>query len=502
MSKCICLSRVSTGIQDLDQQTEKLLLAAKTNGYSDDDIIVIEDTESGIKLSEEERFGLTKMKKIINSGTVDLVIVYELSRLGRRPDVLYAVRDFLIKHKVQLQVLNPAFLMLKKDGTLDENSNILFSLFGSLAENEMAIKKARFKRGRAKKAAENKFIGGGCLFGYAYDKDKRFYIKEDDAAIIKRIFNEYLEGKRMMDISRDLVRDGSLNMKMASAKFFVQRTLHNESYYGKPLQDQDLYYDLQYPRTYPAIISKELFDEVQKKAKEVKTMPKQYTKYVYLCRGKVFDREGRPFYVNTSSHSYTCNIEFTADNRTTLNVSIAALDELVWDYTKNLLKNAPKKDISEEITEYMIKIQSEEEGLKTLEERLSDTTTQIERIEMRIIKGKLSEIQGEKIEESIESERADIKESIKISEERIASYKKKIDALKENHVTYTDEMLDQCTIEEKRELVLQNIERIVVSKISYKHRLVCIFYSLADTGEFFDLNTHSRTWEHWKIEYH
>ena len=55
MGKCICLSRVSTGIQDLDQQTDKLLAAAKSNGFSDDDIIKIEDIESGIKLSEEER---------------------------------------------------------------------------------------------------------------------------------------------------------------------------------------------------------------------------------------------------------------------------------------------------------------------------------------------------------------------------------------------------------------------------------------------------------------
>lgn len=137
MGKCICLSRVSTGVQDLDQQTDQLLAAARSNGYSDEEIIKIEDIESGIKLSEEERYGLTKMKSIINSEQIDRVIVYEISRLGRRPDVLYAVRDFLIKNKVQLQILNPSFLMLKSDGTLDENSNILFYLFSGFAENEM-----------------------------------------------------------------------------------------------------------------------------------------------------------------------------------------------------------------------------------------------------------------------------------------------------------------------------------------------------------------------------
>lgn len=166
MGKCICLSRVSTGIQDLDQQTERLIEAAHYAGYVDDNILCIEDKESAVCKNEEERNGLNKLKEYISGGNIEMVIVYELSRIARRADVLYSIRDFLIKHNVQLQVLNPAFKLLKDDGSLDENSNILMGIFCSLSENEGYLRKARFKRGKMKKAAENKFCNGTPLYGY------------------------------------------------------------------------------------------------------------------------------------------------------------------------------------------------------------------------------------------------------------------------------------------------------------------------------------------------
>ena len=55
MNKCILLSRVSTQQQTLEQQTNELLRFAKSHGYNKEDIIIIEDKESAIKLDEEHR---------------------------------------------------------------------------------------------------------------------------------------------------------------------------------------------------------------------------------------------------------------------------------------------------------------------------------------------------------------------------------------------------------------------------------------------------------------
>lgn len=58
MTKAIILSRVSTQQQNLEQQTQDVLREVYKDGFKDKDIIILEDKESAIKLSEEERNGL------------------------------------------------------------------------------------------------------------------------------------------------------------------------------------------------------------------------------------------------------------------------------------------------------------------------------------------------------------------------------------------------------------------------------------------------------------
>ena len=65
MSKAIILSRVSTLNQDLQQQTEDVLKFAAADGYDNNNIEIIEDKESGVKLTEEDRLGLVELKRKI-----------------------------------------------------------------------------------------------------------------------------------------------------------------------------------------------------------------------------------------------------------------------------------------------------------------------------------------------------------------------------------------------------------------------------------------------------
>lgn len=67
MRKAIVLSRVSTLQQDLKQQTEEILREVYKDGFKEEEVILIEDKESAIKLSEEERRGLNKLKDYIRT---------------------------------------------------------------------------------------------------------------------------------------------------------------------------------------------------------------------------------------------------------------------------------------------------------------------------------------------------------------------------------------------------------------------------------------------------
>ena len=149
MSKAIVLSRVSSSHQDLTQQTDEILREVHRDGYEDRDIIIIEDTESAINLSEEERRGLNKMKDHINKNpNIECVYLYELSRLSRRQLVLFSIRDFLVERKIQLICLKPYFRLLDINGEMSQTGSLMFSLFSSLSESEMMLKQERMMRGR------------------------------------------------------------------------------------------------------------------------------------------------------------------------------------------------------------------------------------------------------------------------------------------------------------------------------------------------------------------
>ena len=73
--KAILLVRVSTKAQDFDEQEREIYNMAIKDGYLPECIIPVCEKESGIKLAEEERAGLNKMKELIEEDN-DINCVY------------------------------------------------------------------------------------------------------------------------------------------------------------------------------------------------------------------------------------------------------------------------------------------------------------------------------------------------------------------------------------------------------------------------------------------
>lgn len=76
--KALILARVSTEIQSLESQIEKLTNEAKRLGYKD--YTVISGKESGVKLDIEERQTIQQLKQHVDTGEYDMVIIWEVSR--------------------------------------------------------------------------------------------------------------------------------------------------------------------------------------------------------------------------------------------------------------------------------------------------------------------------------------------------------------------------------------------------------------------------------------
>ena len=97
MKKTILFARVSTQQQTLESQIVELQNEASRWGYSSKQQVLIQMKESAVTLDTEERQGIRMLKEAIETdSSIDSVIIFEISRLSRRPKVLYEVRDWLL----------------------------------------------------------------------------------------------------------------------------------------------------------------------------------------------------------------------------------------------------------------------------------------------------------------------------------------------------------------------------------------------------------------------
>ena len=158
MGKCIIFIRVSTESQEFISQREELYRTAHNHGYADQDIIEISKKESGKKLSESEREGLTELYQYFEKGGVSDVYIWELSRLSRRQKDIFAIIEKFKDYRVQLHCLNPSFVLLNREKTdIELSARLAIGIFGAMAEQEVIEKKARFARGKKIKAEQNKY---------------------------------------------------------------------------------------------------------------------------------------------------------------------------------------------------------------------------------------------------------------------------------------------------------------------------------------------------------
>lgn len=330
--KAILLVRVSAITQSLDEQTLNLIDYSISKGYNKEDLIILEDKESAIKLSEDERNGLNQMKTYIDKdSSINAVFVWELSRLTRIPSTAYSLRDFFNKNNIQLFCYSPQFQLLKSDlSDLDDNGSLLFALYIQMAESEIRNKKARFHRSKVRNARTGKYSGGFIKYGYKVN-DRGFYeINEDEASLIKYVFDEYEKGSSIIKLNKELLSRGVID-----SDCFVAETLKCEAYTGL----SNLY---GMNRKYPQIISTEQYNAVQRlKKRNNKNADK--TKNIYFAKGLIKCACcGQHYMGMKSSIQYLCYNKFGREVKLerrpkcidSANININLLDSLLWRLAK------------------------------------------------------------------------------------------------------------------------------------------------------------------------
>lgn len=461
--KAILLIRVSTEQQDLVQQREKVVDAAKRDGF--DEYIIIEDKESAVKLSEEERNGLNKLKDYIqNDSSIAAVYAYEISRISRQAKIVYSIRDFLIAHKIQLIILNPYFKMLKDNGELSETSNIFFGIFASMAENEGFIRKARVKRGKDKKKALGLHYTGRVPFGYKTNKEKQYIIDEDTAPLVKRIYEMYtVEDISLRNIVKEMQSQGYFNnLTFHGCCRNIYEILHREYYTGTV-------------NGYPQIISKEIFDEAQAIRKR-NTIDTPRTESKALLKGMIFNKHnGHMLSGNTSLGTYY------SSNGGGVSVRMTIIEPIVWEYTVKTHKEFYSKDYEEAIKESTRMIQLTMRKLSASSEKIREYERQIERLEERIVLGKINASQADRLEEQINNQLNDEKNNyIRINADMDRYNRQASNILNESNKQYDYELFD---LDDKVQLIKKVVDKVIVSRNEKKQLHIEIYNKYNDNVE-------------------
>lgn len=349
MKKIIILARVSTSPQDIESQTSDLKREANRLGYDDKHQIIIETVESAIKLDEEQRLGLNKMKHYIETDkNVDCVICWEPSRLARRQKILYSITEYLFNHKIQLYILNPRIKFLTDDRTqIDTNANIVFSLFATLAENEMMIKKERFQREKNKMRQAGQKFAGSVIFGYMKDKDKKCIPHPIHSLIIVDIYNHYINTDSSLYETYQYVLGKYPELfKVLEYKKAQHKIRH--------FFETEIYYTGNW--CYPPLITKEMWDNVHNKMSKAVCRARYNSKRELLCRGKIYCGQcGRMMtgsggntkaYVCSTNKLHSCQVNFEAADwimweevRTVVNINSSYEQDQKKEEMKLLLSN-------------------------------------------------------------------------------------------------------------------------------------------------------------------
>ena len=445
MAKCIIFIRVSTESQEFISQREELYRTAHNHGYADQDIIEISKKESGKKLSESEREGLTELYQYFEKGGVSDVYIWELSRLSRRQKDIFAIIEKFKDYRVQLHCLNPSFVLLNREKTdIELSARLAIGIFGAMAEQEVIEKKARFARGKKIKAEQNKYNGGAIPYGYRVDKEQDNLIVPDEveSEVVREIFRLYEKGYSQAKIARELDSRGAKGRSVRTTVRFtislVHQILTNELLTGKPLLNRGA----SYVRSYPPIISEEQFKRCREiAAKNNKVVPK--SKRVFYAHGLLKCPVcGRNYVSSGYKGYYKCGDAYNTQkafngylnpercsNRLVISTNI--LDSLLWHIAVERESAYIMGMDNEQMQEYKKSKEIINSKIRTIPKRKEKLSAEQNRITHTYIKGAITTEEYDELLHKIKHQAIDLDKELAQYENELIHIEELIETYKE-----------------------------------------------------------------------
>ena len=304
-----------------------------------------------IKDAAKERFGM--------------IICWKVDRFARNREDAAIYKGRLRRHGIRV--------VYAKESIPEGPEGILLeAMLEGSAEYYSANLSQNIKRGMRDNALSCKVNNGNLALGYQKGSDGCFAIEPAGAKIVREIFEMYADGIKASQIIADMnARKIKTSRGSEFNKNSLRKMLKNERYTGVYI-----WKDVRIEGGIPQIISKELFDKVQKNIDKTRKSPAASRDVDYLLTGKLFCGHCKSTMIGTSGHGksgdrfnyYTCTTQRRDKSCKKKAVQKEWLEDLVVRETVDKILVA---EVIEKIADAAVALQEKERDKSVLESLIS-----------------------------------------------------------------------------------------------------------------------------------
>ena len=311
--RCAIYTRVSTdqGLEQdfnsLDAQYDASQSYIRSQAHAGWSLLRAKYDDGGFSGGNTDRPALQRLLEDIQSGKIDVIVVYKVDRLTRSLADFAKLVELFDKHDVSFVSVTQQFNTTTSMGRLTLNVLLSFAQF----EREVTSERIRDKIAASKR--KGLWVGGMAPLGYD-TKDRKITVNEAEADCVRVIFRGYVKLGSLNLLMADLrirgivtkVRTLKTGETVGGIPFTrgpLAHLLRNRFYLGEVVFKGEILAGEQ-----PAIVDRDLFEAVQAKLNDQVTNHKvSRTKSEALLSGRIFDDRGHRM---TPSHARKRGIKY------------------------------------------------------------------------------------------------------------------------------------------------------------------------------------------------
>lgn len=465
-------------LNSLTNQRKIIYEYAIANGHE----IVGESFDDNVSGMHFQREGIEKIYEAVDAGSIEAIIVKDLSRLGRHRTQTALFIDYLREKNVRV------ISATENIDTFNENDDLIIGFKGLVNDFYARDGSRRVRTGYRQKQKEG--MVAIPPFGYFKDKNtKKVIIVEEAAETIRLIFTEYVGGRGFKAIARMLneqkrktpaqmqldllnkrqpyTNDGIKKKHIWDATM-VSRILRDESYIGtlichksdtnkinKTFRFTEPEEQYRHENFFPVIISRDLWEQaqalmVERKDKNVRASAENKVhRYSGLLRCQDCGRTflGRRIKLKSGERvEYLCDTynRYGKEHCTAHAIREETLDELIFKElreTKNMYQQNWNM-LEKVIEKWLPKASFAAANISKLKDRIACLEEDVEAILMERIRDRSN---AERYDRMIEKREAEIAEAKKQIEElqNIAEMLRSRQAKLKKDISLIDEILEE-----------------------------------------------------------